>query len=47
LKDAVTAALQEYIARRKQLGILALFGTVDHESGCDYKAERQRDIESR
>jgi hypothetical protein len=47
LKDAVTAALQEYIARRKQLAILELLGTVDHEAGYDYKAERKRDIESR
>ena len=28
-KEAVTTALQEYIARRKQLGVLELFGTVD------------------
>ena len=41
-KEAVTVALQEYIARRKQLGILDLFGTVDYDPDHDYKAERQR-----
>lgn len=28
-EDAVTAALDEYIHRRKQLEILELFGTID------------------
>ena len=41
-KEAVTIALQEYIARRKQLGILDLFGTVDHDPDHDDKAERQK-----
>lgn len=41
-REAVTVALQEYIARRKQLGILDLFGTVDYDPDHDYKAERQR-----
>jgi Bacterial antitoxin of type II TA system, VapB len=41
-KEAVTIALQEYIARRKQMGILDLFGTVDYDPEHDYKAERQR-----
>ncbi|MFS8064980.1 MAG: type II toxin-antitoxin system VapB family antitoxin [Byssovorax sp.] len=41
-KEAVTVALQEYIARRKQLGILELFGTVDYDPEYDYKAERKR-----
>lgn len=41
-KEAVTIALQEYIARRKQLGILELFGTVDYDPEYDYKAERKR-----
>ena len=42
-KAAVTAALQEYIQRRKQLEILDLFGTVDFDSDYDYKAKRQLD----
>lgn len=41
-KEAVTAALGEYIRRRKQLGILELFGTVDYDPTYDYKAERSR-----
>jgi hypothetical protein len=41
-KDAVTAALDEYIRRRKQQDILPLFGTIDYESKYDYKKERSR-----
>ena len=41
-KDAVTAALAEYIQRRKQMRIIKLFGTIDYEPGYDYKAQRQR-----
>jgi hypothetical protein len=40
-RETVTAALQEYIKRRKQQEILALFGTIDYESGYDYKRERK------
>jgi hypothetical protein len=40
-KEAVTVALEEYIARRKQLEILELFGTIDVDPAYDYKAERQ------
>jgi len=42
-KAAITAALEEYIQRRKQLGILDLFGTVNFDPGYDYKANRQLD----
>lgn len=41
-KDAVTAALKEYVRRRKQLRILDLFGKVDYDPSYDYKAERRR-----
>lgn len=41
-KDAVTAALAEYVQRRKQLRILNSFGTVDFDPEYDYKAERRR-----
>jgi Bacterial antitoxin of type II TA system, VapB len=41
-KDAVTAALAEYIQRRKQMRITKLFGTIEYEPGYDYKAGRQR-----
>jgi hypothetical protein len=42
-KDAVTAALDEYIRRRKQSDVLKLFGTVEYERGYDHKANRRRD----
>ena len=42
-KAAVTAALEEYIQRRKQLEIIDLFGTVDFNPEYDYKASRQLD----
>jgi len=41
-KEAVTAALAEYIQRRKQLQILDSFGTVDFDPAYDYKAERRK-----
>jgi hypothetical protein len=39
----VTAALNEYISRRKQLEILELSGTIDYEPGYDYKKVRKLD----
>jgi Arc/MetJ family transcription regulator len=42
-KEAVTAALDEYIRRRKQLEILDLFGTIDFDFDYDYKKMRQLD----
>lgn len=41
-KDTVTEALTEYIQRRKQQGIVALFGTVEIDPRYDYKAQRRR-----
>lgn len=41
-KQAVTTALEEYIQYRRQLRILADFGTVDFDPEYDYKAERRR-----
>jgi len=41
-KAAVTDALKEYIQRRKQKKILALFGSVDWDPGYDYKKLRHR-----
>ena len=40
-RAAVTAALEEYIAHRKQLRILSLFGTIDYDPRYDYKRERR------
>jgi Arc/MetJ family transcription regulator len=42
-KEAVTAALDEYIRRRKQMQILDLFDTIDYREDYDYKANRRRD----
>ncbi|MBN1359223.1 MAG: type II toxin-antitoxin system VapB family antitoxin [Sedimentisphaerales bacterium] len=41
-KEAVTSALQEYVARRKQLGVLKLAGKIDFDSSYDYKKARKR-----
>ena len=41
-KDAVTAALAEYVQRRQQLQILKAFGSFDFDPNYDYKAERRR-----
>lgn len=40
-KEAVTAALDEYVKRRKQLKILEAFGSFEFDPGYDYKAERR------
>jgi hypothetical protein len=42
-KEAVTAALDEYIRRRKQLEILEHFGTIDYDPTYDYKKVRKLD----
>ncbi|HUQ49599.1 MAG TPA: type II toxin-antitoxin system VapB family antitoxin [Terriglobales bacterium] len=41
-KEAVNAALAEYIRRHKQLRLIGQFGTVDFDPEYDYKAERRR-----
>jgi Arc/MetJ family transcription regulator len=41
-KEAVTAALGEYIRRRKQLRLLEAFGKFDFDPAYDYKAERRK-----
>ena len=42
-KAAVTQALEEYIARRRQKGLLHLMGKLEWHSDFDYKAERSRE----
>ena len=42
-KAAVTKALQEFIARRRQKRVLELFGTLEWDPAYDYKAERKRE----
>ncbi|MGA2048371.1 MAG: type II toxin-antitoxin system VapB family antitoxin [Terracidiphilus sp.] len=42
-KAAVTAALNEYIARRKQVKILDLSGSIDYDPAYDYRRVRKLD----
>jgi len=42
-KAAVTKALQEFIARRRQKRLLDLMGTLEWDETYDYKSERSRD----
>ena len=39
---AVTKALQEFIARREQRGVIELLGKLEWDKSYDYKAERAR-----
>ena len=41
-KAAVTRALEEFIARRKQKGLIELMGKLDWDDSFDIKAERSR-----
>ncbi|MGA2004962.1 MAG: type II toxin-antitoxin system VapB family antitoxin [Terriglobales bacterium] len=41
-KDAVTAALAEYVRRRKQVKLLSAFGTIEFDPSYDYKSERRK-----
>jgi len=41
-KAAVTRALEEFIARRQQRGVLDLMGKLEWDASFDYKAERSR-----
>jgi hypothetical protein len=41
-KAAVTKALQEFIARRRQKRLLDLVGKLEWDTAYDYKAERKR-----
>ncbi|HEY7297275.1 MAG TPA: type II toxin-antitoxin system VapB family antitoxin [Xanthobacteraceae bacterium] len=41
-KAAVTKALQEFIARRRQKHLLELMGKLEWDPAYDYKAERSR-----
>ena len=41
-RETVTEALQEYINRRKQVGVLELFRSVDYDPKYHYKKQRRR-----
>ena len=40
-KKTVTAALEQYIRRRKQREILSLFGRIEYDKNYDYKQARR------
>ena len=42
-KAAVTRALEEFVARRGQKGLLELMGQLEWDEGFDYKSARTRD----
>jgi Arc/MetJ family transcription regulator len=41
-KSTVTKALEEYIARRKRLKALDMFGKLELDPNYDYKKDRKR-----
>jgi Arc/MetJ family transcription regulator len=41
-KEAVTTALKEYIAHKKQTEILGMFGKINFDVKYDYKNARKR-----
>ena len=41
-KATVTAALKEYIQRKKQVKIISLFGEIDYEPNYDYREGRRK-----
>ncbi len=41
-KEAVTTALQEYVARKKQVGVLKLTGKIEFDPSYQYKKARRR-----
>lgn len=40
-RETVTAALQEYVKRRKQQEIISLFGKIEFDPAYDHKRERK------
>lgn len=41
-REAVTVALMEYIAHKKQLEVIDLFGSIEFDKNYDYKKARNR-----
>ena len=41
-KEAVTRALEEFIARRRQAKMSRLFGTIEYDPKYNYKKQRSR-----
>jgi Arc/MetJ family transcription regulator len=43
-KDAVNAALREYVRRHRQRRIVDLFGTIEFDARWDHKKARRRSV---
>jgi Arc/MetJ family transcription regulator len=41
-REAVTAAMEEFLQRRKQLDVVKLFGTIEFDAKYDHKKARRR-----
>ena len=41
-RAVVNQALEEFVRRHKQQGVLEMFGQVDYDAGYDYKTHRKR-----
>ena len=41
-KAVVNQALEEFVRRHKQQGVLEVFGQIDYDADYDYKAARKR-----
>ncbi len=41
-KDAINAALEEFIRRRRQVEITELFGLIEYDTKYNYKTARER-----
>ena len=41
-KEAVRAALDEYVRKRNKMRVIELFGKIDYDETYDYKQERNR-----
>jgi len=42
-KEAVNAALKEFVQHHKQLKLIELFGTIEYNENYNYKKERKRE----
>jgi Arc/MetJ family transcription regulator len=40
-KEAVRAALDEYVRKRNQMRVIELFGKIDYDETYDYKSQRR------
>ena len=41
-RQTVNEALREFVQRRQRLELVKLFGSIDYDSGYDYKRERRK-----